>query len=299
MRIGILTGSIGWHVQELTRALAARGHTWMVLPITRLIGCIDREMRFLARDTRLDTLDAILVRTIPRGSLEQIIFRMDTLHLLERRGVAVINSAHTIEQTVDKYYTSGLLAQAGVPTPRTITCEHAEDAMDAFDRLGRDVVIKPLFGSMGAGMVRVSDPDIAYRVFKALDLERAVYYVQEFIPHAGRDIRAFVIGHRVVAAMERRADDWRTNATRGARVRSIQLTPELEALCVRVARIVGAEYAGVDLLPGQDGRVYVLEINSIPGWQALQRTTSVDIAGMIVRYIETRKISSVSERRTP
>ncbi|MCS7311966.1 MAG: RimK family alpha-L-glutamate ligase, partial [Acidobacteria bacterium] len=139
---------------------------------------------------------------------------------------------------------------------------------------------------MGLGMVRIQSPDVAYRVFKALELERAVYYLQETVPHEGRDIRVFVLGGRVLAAMERVADGWRTNVARGARVRPTRLTSEQERLCLQAAALVGAEYAGVDLLPAPDDVCYVLEVNGIPGWQGLQTTTDQDIAAEIVVYLE-------------
>jgi glutathione synthase/RimK-type ligase-like ATP-grasp enzyme len=116
----------------------------------------------------LHDCDAVLVRGIPRGSLEQVVFRVDSLHLLERAGVRVVNPARAIERTVDKLYTSGLLAGAGLLTPRTVACERRDDALAAFEELGGDVIVKPLFGSMGLGMTRVDDPDVAYRVFTAL-----------------------------------------------------------------------------------------------------------------------------------
>ena len=109
-----------------------------------------------------------------------------------------------------------------------------DDALEAFREL-RDVIVKPLFGSGGRGMVRVSDEEIAYRVFRALDLERAVYYLQEALPHPGRDVRAFVVGDRVVAAAWRCADGWRTNVARGARVERAELPPEWHELSIRAA----------------------------------------------------------------
>ena len=140
------------------------------------------------------TAAAVIVRAIPGGSLEQVIFRVDALHRLARLGVAVINSPRCIERTVDKYFTSTLLEDAGLPTPRTRVCERFDDALAAFEALGGDVVVKPLFGSEGRGIVRVSDPDLAYRTCRALELTRSVFYLQEFVPHGGRDIRAFVVG---------------------------------------------------------------------------------------------------------
>jgi RimK family alpha-L-glutamate ligase len=241
--------------------------------------------RLAAGGVAIDECDAALVRIIPRGSLEQVVFRLDALHWLERLGVAVLNPAAAIERTVDKFYTSALLQEAGLKTPRTVVAESVDAAMAAFAVMG-DVIVKPLFGSNGRGMVRVSDEEIAYRVFRALELERAVYYVQERLPHEGRDLRAFVVGERVVAAAWRSAEGWRTNVARGGRVSKADLSPAQEEVSVRAARAVGAAYAGVDLLPTTSGDVHVLEVNGIPGWRGLQDTTEVDVAAAIVEHLE-------------
>ena len=114
---------------------------------------------------------------------------VDALHRLENVRVRIVNSPTVIERTVDKYYTSTLLEDAGLPTPRTIVTERFDEAMAAYHELGGDIVVKPIFGSEGRGIVRVSDPDTAYRVFRALELGRYVYYLQEFVPHGREDIR--------------------------------------------------------------------------------------------------------------
>ncbi|HUF34347.1 MAG TPA: RimK family alpha-L-glutamate ligase, partial [Gemmatimonadales bacterium] len=229
----------------------------------------------------LDHADAVLARIIPAGSLEQVIFRVDALHRLEDRGLRVVNSARAIERTVDKFWTSSLLEQCGLPTPETVVCESFEEAMEAFRRMG-DMVVKPLFGSMGLGMVRVTDEELAWRVFRAVEEIRGVYYLQRTIDHEGRDIRVFVLGGRVLGAIERRSRGWRTNLARGGTARSIELPPEWSALALRAAEAVGAEYGGVDLLPARDGTVYVLEVNGIPGWEGFQRATGADVAGALV-----------------
>jgi RimK family alpha-L-glutamate ligase len=228
----------------------------------------------------LEGCDAVLVRGIPRGSLEQVIFRVDALHALVARGVRVVNAPSAIERTIDKFLASALLARAGVPTPRTIACERRDDALEAFDELGGDVIVKPLFGSMGAGMTRVDDRDVAYRVFHALEIERAVYYLQEALP-AGRDLRAFVVGGRVLAAIERVAPGWRANVARGARAQTAELSAEQERMCVAAAEVLGTDYAGVDLL-GET----VLELNGIPGWHGLQEATGADVAAALVAHLE-------------
>jgi RimK family alpha-L-glutamate ligase len=253
-----------------------------------MLGRIDGDVGMRSRDVSLDGCDAVIVRGIPRGSLEQVIFRVDALHALEASGVTCVNGPRAIERTVDKFLASALMARAGVPTPRTIACERCEDALEAFHELGGDVIVKPLFGSMGAGMTRVDDADVAYRVFHALKVERAVYYLQEALSHDGRDLRALVIGGRVLAAIERVGSGWRANLARGARARVTKLSSEQERLCLEAAQALGVDYAGVDLLRAGDGREYVLELNSIPGWRGLQEATGADVAGALVAHLEAR-----------
>jgi RimK family alpha-L-glutamate ligase len=286
LRIGILSSQLGWHARALHEALLERHVTPLFFPITRLAARIGGRAHLEVHQERLEDCQALLVRTIPIGSLEQIIFRMDALHRLEDLGVRVLNPPSSIERTVDKYYTSYLLADAGIPTPRTFITEDFEQAMLAFQEMG-DVIVKPLFGSEGKGMLRVTDEDTAYRLFRHLELCRYIFYLQQYIPHADQDIRAFVIGGRVVAAMRRRGNGWKTNYSKGAQVEPLQLSDELQELSVRAARLVGTEYAGVDLLPAEDGCLHVLEVNSIPGWRGLRKTTSADIAGLIVEHVLT------------
>jgi RimK family alpha-L-glutamate ligase len=280
----VLAAREGWHTRELTRALTARGHTGTVVPYEGLVATIGRGAGLRSRATELDRADAVLARIIPSGSLEQIIYRVDALHRLEERGVRVMNSPRTIERTVDKFWTSAVLEQCGLPTPQTIVCETSEEAFAAFRTLG-DVIVKPLFGSMGLGMVRVSDEEMAFRVFKTIEQIRGVYYLQRAIEHDGRDIRAFVVGGRVLAAIERRSPGWRTNLARGGSAAAVSLPDAWAALALRAAAAVGAEYAGVDLLPARDGSVYVLEVNGIPGWEGLQAATGVDVAGALVDHL--------------
>jgi RimK family alpha-L-glutamate ligase len=258
-----------------------------------MVGRVDGDVAVRSREVSLDDCDAVIVRGIPRGSLEQVIFRVDALHALEARGVTCVNGPRALERTVDKFLASALLARAGVVTPRTIACERVEDALEAFEELGGDVIVKPLFGSMGAGMTRVDDADVAHRVFHALAVERAVYYLQEALPHDGRDLRALVVGGGVLAAIERVGSGWRANLARGARARGTSLSAEQERLCLDAAQVLGADYAGVDLLRAADGRDYVLELNSIPGWHGLQQATGADVAAALVEHVE----ALVSEAR--
>jgi RimK family alpha-L-glutamate ligase len=292
-RVAILSARQGWHTDELQRALAARGHVGITLPYEALVARLGAPTaaNWLSTDgEELGAVDAILARIIPNGSLEQIIYRVDALHWLEDRGVPVMNSPRAIERTVDKFYTSALLEGVGLPTPTTVVCERIEDAFSAFREMG-DVIVKPLFGSMGLGMLRVSEGELAFRVFRALEGIRGVYYLQRAIDHEGRDVRVFVVGDRVLAAMERAAPEnngWRTNIAQGGRARAIDLPSEWAEMAVRAACAVGAHYAGVDLLPARDGTVYVVEVNGIPGWRGLQEAVPpIDVAGEIVDHLLT------------
>ena len=314
MRVVILSARTGWHTDELIRALTARGHLAAVLPYEGLIARVGVEAGLFRpepgrRQTRLAdqaTLtseqisildaDAVLARIIPGGSLEQLIYRVDALHWLENRGVRVVNSPRAIERSVDKFYTTTLLHDAGLLVPETIVCERVEDAMAAVRSMG-DVVIKPIFGSLGHGMVRVSDPDVALRVVRALDQIRSVFYVQRAIDHSGRDLRVFVVGGRVLGAIERRAPagEWRTNVAIGGSATAVDISPEIEQVALRAAAAVGADYAGIDVLPARDGSLYVLEVNGIPGWEGLQQATGLDVAAAIVEHLE-RVLQPVSHR---
>jgi len=290
VRVAILSARQGWHTDQLCRALAERGHEGRVLPYETLVAHLGgggSAPAMTAGDEDLGACAAVLARIIPAGSLEQIVFRVDALHTLEERGIPVVNPARTIERTVDKLWTTALLEQAGLRVPETVVCEGADAALAAFRALG-DVIVKPLFGSMGLGMVRVTDEEMAFRVFRTLETLRGVYYVQRTIDHGGCDVRAFVVGSRVIGAIERSAPGWKTNLARGGRARSVTLEPEQTELALAAARAVGADYAGVDLLPARDGTVYVVEVNGIPGWRGLQEATSCDVAAAIVELLVGR-----------
>jgi RimK family alpha-L-glutamate ligase len=287
MRLAVLAARPGWHTRELERAARDRGHVATVLAYEGLVASVGVAPSLRSGPQNLDETDLVLARIIPSGSLEQIVFRVDALHRLEDRGTRVVNSPRTIERTVDKFWTSALLEQCGIATPETIVCESPEEAFAAFRALG-DVIAKPLFGSMGLGMVRIQDEEMAYRVFRVVDQIRGVYYLQRAVEHDGADIRAFVIGGRVVGAIERRSSGWRTNLARGGSARPVALPDDCRALAIRAAAAVGADYAGVDLLTGRDGQTYVLEVNGIPGWRGLQQATGLDIAGMLVDYLASR-----------
>ena len=298
MRVLILSARTGWHTDELCRALAARGHQPRLAPYESLVAHLGQDSRAAFVDA-----DVVLARIIPNGSLEQIIYRVDALHWIEDQGIPVVNSARAIERSVDKFYTTALLQQAGLPVPETVVCERADDAMAAIRRIldaGSEVIIKPIFGSMGHGLVRVADLELAWRVVRPLEQMRSVFYVQRAIDHDGRDVRLFVAGGRVVGAIERTAPpgDWRTNVARGGSARAIDPPPAWQEYAIVATAAVGADYAGVDLLLSPRGEIFVIEVNGIPGWQGLQTATGADVAAAIVAQVEARAagLGALSER---
>jgi tetrahydromethanopterin:alpha-L-glutamate ligase len=286
MYLTILATPESWYLADLRRAAAGR-HEIAAAGFRDLASSIDEnELRVTAGKVDLAAADAVLVRTMPPGSLEQVVFRMDALARLEATGVPVINPSKSIETAVDKYLALAQMAAAGLRVPRTIVCQTPDDAMAAFESLGGDVVVKPLFGSEGRGIARLQDEALAGRAFRMLAQLGGVLYVQEFIPHDGFDIRVLIIGERMFAIRRRSPHDWRTNVSRGAIAEPIELTADLAQLARRAADAIGAPLAGVDLLPGRDGQLYAIEVNAVPGWKALAAALDIDIARVVLEYVE-------------
>jgi RimK family alpha-L-glutamate ligase len=233
---------------------------------------------------------AVLVRSIPAGSFEQVTLRLGLLHALEALGVAVVNDAQAIERCVDKAMTSFLLARRGVPTPPTWALQSVEMARQrcADEAVaGHLLVLKPLFGAQGRGLRLLAGPDD----LPEPDELGGVFYLQRFVRGAGEgwcDLRVFVVGSRAVAAMRRRGATWVTNIGRGGQAEPVRISGTTERLAAVAAAAVGAEHAGVDLIEDRDGGVQVLEVNSMPAWQGLQAVTSEDIALHIAGLVAER-----------
>jgi len=231
-----------------------------------------------------EDLGALLIRPIGRGSLEEIVFRMDMLYRLQRLGLYVINPPEAIEHCVDKYDLLAILEDNGIPVPHTAATENVDEALKAFNELGGDVVVKPIFGSRGIGSTRVQDSEIASTVFRTITFYHGVIYIQEFVHHGFSDIRAFVVDDRVVAAMRRVANSWKTNYSQGARPEQIRLDKSMEETAIKSAKLIECKIAGVDILESPRGPL-VVEVNSQPGWRGLQSVTRVNIADEIVDFV--------------
>jgi ribosomal protein S6--L-glutamate ligase/tetrahydromethanopterin:alpha-L-glutamate ligase len=272
-----------WNNARLGEALEGKGKEFIFLRITDLVAFNADKPHIRNLAYELDSFEKVFVRGIPGGSLEQIIFRMDVLHRLENLGVECINSASSIEKCTDKYYASSLLEDAGLRVPKTVCCETYEDAFTAFLKM-KDVVVKPLFGSQGMGIVRINDEDSAYRIFRSLELHRYVFYIQEYLEHNNEDIRILVCRDEIISSMKRKSDSWKTNISRGARVEEVTPDEEMREMAFKASKTLGCHYCGVDILVSDDG-TFVLEVNAIPAWHGLQSVTDFDIASRIVELL--------------
>jgi len=293
MQIGILARADGWYFRDLERAAAGRCQL-ETLRFDQLAAVVGGAAggRVSAEDGDLGQLDVLLVRSMPPGSLEQIIFRMDALGQLAAGGLPIVNSPRAMETAIDKYLTTARLAAAGLETPETVVCQNREEALAAFHQLGGDVVVKPLFGGEGRGVARLADAALAERTFQLLAQLGAVVYLQRFVEHEGGDLRLMIVGQQVLGMRRHNPLDWRSNASRGASCEPLAVADDLEKIARRAAAAVGAEIAAVDLLPGLDGRLYAIEVNASPGWRALSRTLGVDVAALVLDHL----LSRVKER---
>ena len=282
MKIGVLGNLDGWHVLDLERACLQLG-----LPLTKLDF---RKLNFSLLSQFSDSMmepDVLLVRTMPPGSLEQVVFRMDVLHALMRKGKKVVNPPRALEAAVDKFLASELLSHAGLQIPPTICCQDSDSALEAFEQLGRNIILKPLFGAEGRGMFLIDQPDLAYRAFRTVERLGGILYLQKFIQHPGWDMRVWVLGDKVLGCMKRHAPrgEWKTNVAQGGKAELVAGDDEIMRLGVEATRAVGAQMAGVDLLLDETGTWNVIEVNAVPGWRAFAKVSGIDVAKAILEYV--------------
>lgn len=285
-RIPVFTDDPGWHGKRLAEAFAARGCEAVFVSL---------------KDCRLELVpgqpgvvipgfDALpagaFVRGVPGGTLQQVIARLDILHALKLLGVTVYNDGRAVERTVDKAMTSLLLHLNSVATPATWVCESREQAHAIILRetmAGRTLVVKPLFGSQGQGVRRLdAGSPLPLPMDEHVD---GLYYLQSYVDSgegAWHDHRVFVIEGRVAGAMVRYGSGWINNVAQGGRCEYIAPTGEVAELALAAARALDIDYCGVDIIRDRSGRLYVLEVNSIPAWKGLQGVQSENIAQALV-----------------
>ena len=250
------------------------------------VECVPIDDRTLALDPQsADTaqgLDAVVARSV--SSSRNLYAR----RVFETAGVRCFNPAAVAATCNDKAETSLALIRAGVPHPELRIAFTEDAALDAMIDMGFPVVLKPVVGSWGRLIARATDVDSARSLLEHKAALAAhhhqIYYLQQYIEKNGRDIRSFVVGDRVIAAIVRESEDWRTNTARGAVAKGLEVTPELEAISLAAARAVGGGVLAIDVFETDDGYL-VNEVNDTMEFKNSIETTGVDIPGEIVRYV--------------
>jgi tetrahydromethanopterin:alpha-L-glutamate ligase len=295
LKIAIFTDDPGWHGKQLQQAFAERcvDAVFVSLQSCALHMAVQQSG---AKQEGVEPLiyipgftasppAAVFVRGVSGGTLQQVIMRLNVLHMLAMQGVLIYNDVKAIERTVDKAMTSFLLRVHAVNTPATWVCESREQA-DTFRQAAvaqqQQLVIKPLFGSQGLGVRKlVADEFLPVPMQQYVD---GVYYFQQLIETtaAPHDYRVFVIAGEVVAAMRRVGSSWVNNVAAGGRCEAVQPDDTMRELAIKAAAAVAIDYCGVDIIQAVSGEYYVLEVNSIPAWKGLQGVCAVNIAQRLV-----------------
>jgi [lysine-biosynthesis-protein LysW]--L-2-aminoadipate ligase len=276
LRIGVLYSRVRVEEKWIFAAMEKRGIDYERLD--------DRAISFdLENPAPWRAFDAVLERSISYNS------GLYALRILNAFGVPTVNTAAVAEVCGDKLTTSAMLARAEVPQPRNVVAFTSEAALEAIEAFGYPVVLKPVVGSWGRLLAKINDRDAAEAVLEHKSMlgsvQHSVFYIQEFIRKPGRDIRAIVVGDRVLTAIYRKSEHWITNTARGGEGELCPITPEIETLCLKAATAVGGGVLAVDLVEHPEKGMVVNEINHTMEFHTAQPISGVDIADEIVNYV--------------
>lgn len=276
LKIGVLYSRVRVEEKWIFSAMEKRGIDYERLD--------DRAISFdLENPQPWQAFDAVLERSISYNS------GLYALRILNAFGVPTVNTAQVAEICGDKLSTSAMLARAGVPQPKNVVAFSTESALEAIENFGYPVVLKPVVGSWGRLLAKINDRDAAEAVLehKATlgSVQHSVFYIQEFIRKPGRDIRAIVVGDRVLTAIYRKSEHWITNTARGGEGELCPITPEIEEICINATRAVGSGVLAVDLVEHPEKGMVVNEINHTMEFHTAQPISGVDIANEIVSYV--------------
>ena len=283
-KIALAVDLYDWHARDLRAALSRAGA--IATPI-RLANCAfdtTRPSGLVMPGFGADLPDGVFVRAIGSGTFEAVTLRLDVLHGLAGIGVPVVNSARAVEICVDKAATRFALARAGLPTPPTWTVQSLEAARKIVRREAArgPLVLKPLFGAQGFGLKLIAREEDLPDLWEV----SGAFYLQRFVGREDggyADMRFFVSGGEVIAAMTRRSAHWITNVKLGARPEWLDPAPSMVDMALRAAAAAGADFAGVDMIYDASGAPLILEVNSMPGWRGLQKVAPFSIADRLAR----------------
>jgi ribosomal protein S6--L-glutamate ligase len=289
MKLAILSRSPkAYSTRRLKEAALQRGHKALVLNTLGFSLTVDQGKPGLHyKGKPLSTYDAV----VPRIGASITFYGLAVVRQFEQMGVFSANSALGIQRSRDKLYSMQILSRHDVGLPLTAFVRRREDVLPAIERVGgAPVIIKLIEGTQGVGVILADTVKVAQAIIETLHSTRQNVLIQKFVKESkGKDLRALVVGDRVVAAMRRQAtgDEFRSNVHRGGSATSVDLTPEYQETAVRAAQIVGLRIAGVDMLEGTTGP-QIMEVNSSPGLEGIENSTGVDVAGAMIEEIEKR-----------
>ena len=298
MKICILSRKASlYSTARLKEAGEARGHEVRVVDYLRCYMNITAHRPTVVYGGQpMETFDAVL----PRIGASHTFYGTAVVRQFEMMGVFTANESLAISRSRDKLRALQLLARRGIGLPVTGFANSTQDIDGLLDTVGKPpLVVKLLEGTQGVGVVLAETRSAAESVIAAFRQLDANILVQEYIEEAGgSDIRAFVVGSRVVAAMMRKAapGEFRSNIHRGGTAEAIRLTPEERSVAVRAARTLGLDIAGVDMMRSNHGPV-VLEVNSSPGLEGIESATGVDVAGSVIKFLEKHALAGRSRER--
>jgi [lysine-biosynthesis-protein LysW]--L-2-aminoadipate ligase len=273
MRVGVLCSRVRVEEKLIFKALRDRG-----VDSER----IDSNAITLSFSEGVNGYDVVLVRCLSHSRA------LYASKLLGDNGQCTVNTYEVIATSGDKLLTSLALAKRGVPTPRTKVAFTAQSALETIEQMGYPVVLKPLNGSWGRLLAKINDRDAAETILEHKHTlggyRHSIFYIQEYIEKPGRDIRSFVVGGEVIAAIYRYAPHWITNTARGGEATACPITPQIEHISRGAAEAVGGGVVAVDILEAPDGRLLVSEVNHTAEFRNSIAPTGVDIASRIVDY---------------
>jgi [lysine-biosynthesis-protein LysW]--L-2-aminoadipate ligase len=275
MKIGILCSRLRVEEKLLFEALRRRGADYERI-----------DVRHIALDLAgngLSGYDVVLIRCLSHSRA------LYSAKVLSSHGVRTVNSYEVIATCGDKLITTLALIRNGVPTLRTMVAFTPESALEAIEKIGYPVVLKPLHGSWGRLLAKINDRDAAEAILEHKhtlgSYEHSIFYIQEYIEKPGRDIRSFVVGDETVASIYRNSSHWITNTARGGKASNCPITPEIDRLSRAAAEAVGGGVVAVDILEAPDGRLLVSEVNHTPEFRNSIAPTGVDIPAKLIDYV--------------
>jgi [lysine-biosynthesis-protein LysW]---L-2-aminoadipate ligase len=277
MKLGILLSQVRLEEKLIFAAAQSAG--------VEVVKIFDKDLILDLENPGFPPVDLVLDRGLVHSRAEY------TLRYLQSAGVPTVNSYQATIACDNKFLTSTTLFESGVPTLRTLVAYTPQSALQAIEAIGYPAVLKPPVGSWGRLLAKINDREAAEAVLEHKEIlgsyHHSIFYVQEYVAKKGGDIRAFVVGDRVIGASYRSSEHWITNVARGATTAPCEVTGPIESLALAAAAAVGGEILGVDIVD-TDAGYKVIEINTGAEFKGLLEATGVDVPSAIVQYLKAR-----------